>query len=185
MTRYQPLCWTLFGGPQGIYLRHLTGMSVTCRGTPCGIEFYYNTNVPIKYRKLGRYKSSEYAQVIHFSIDGPAGEVINAIDIYLEYFDSEKVPWFYKNGALESFKVSHLYPEKTSRTNNIRFLQIEGDLATLDSKTLQQLTLWKCLSWLLPGLLSTDFIGVRSVNDRCNTYNNINHNFSTKIVLHL
>ncbi|KAH9216177.1 hypothetical protein DL95DRAFT_498506 [Leptodontidium sp. 2 PMI_412] len=104
-ARYQPLCWTMFGGPGGIYLRYLTGISVTCIGTLRGIEFHYNTeDVPIECRKLGRYRSSEYAQVIHFSIDGPGGEVIDAVEVYLRYYDGEDVFWFYKHGALESFK---------------------------------------------------------------------------------
>ncbi|TAQ85518.1 hypothetical protein B7494_g6174 [Chlorociboria aeruginascens] len=70
-----------------------------------GIEFHHNTeDVPIEYRKLGRYKSSEYAKVIHFSIDGPGGEVIDAIEVYLRYYGGENVFWFYKHEALESFK---------------------------------------------------------------------------------
>ncbi|KAG4435231.1 hypothetical protein IFR05_009286 [Cadophora sp. M221] len=91
-ARYQPLCWTMFGGPGGIYLRYLTGISVTCLGTLRGIEFHYNTeDVPIECRKLGRYKSSEYAKVIHFSIDGPGGEVIDAVEVYVKYYVGENV----------------------------------------------------------------------------------------------
>ena len=113
-TRYQPLCWTMFGGPEGIYLRYLTGISVTCRGTLRGIEFHYNNDdVPIECRKLGRYKSSEYDKVIHFSIDGPGGEVINNIEVYLGYCVGEYVFRFYKHGALESFEVNYLYPQKS------------------------------------------------------------------------
>ncbi|RDL38788.1 uncharacterized protein BP5553_03128 [Venustampulla echinocandica] len=109
-TRYQPLCRTMFGGPGGIYLSYLTGISVTYWGELCGIEFHYNTeNVPIECRKLGRYKSSEYDKVIHFSIDGPGGEVIDATEVYLKYYPSEKVLWFYKHGTWESFKASHSY----------------------------------------------------------------------------
>jgi hypothetical protein len=82
-TRYQPLCWTMFGGPGG------------------------------------RYKSSEYAEVIHFSIDGPDGEVIDAIEVYLRYSVGENVFWFYKHGALESFKVSHSYLKNAFSTTRI------------------------------------------------------------------
>ncbi|KUJ14064.1 F-box domain-containing protein [Mollisia scopiformis] len=125
-ARYQPLCWTMFGGLGGIYLRHLTGISVTCLGTLRGIEFHYNTeDVPIECRKLGRYRSSKYAKVIHFSIDGPAGEVIDAIEVYLRYFVGENVLWFYKHGALESFKIStnrgrscHFRQEESAMTDN-------------------------------------------------------------------
>jgi len=115
-TRFQPLCWTMFGGSGGIYLRHLTGISVTCRGPLRGIEFHYNIeDVPVNCRKLGRYKSSEYDKVMRFSIDGPGGEVIHAITVYLRYCVGENVFWFYKQGALESFKIS------TNRGRSYRF----------------------------------------------------------------
>ena len=114
-ARFQPLCWTMFGGPGGIYLRHLTGISVTCRGRPRGIEFHYNTeDVPVECRRLGRYPSSEYDKVIYFSIDGPGGEIIDTIEIYLRHLSSNKVFWFYRDGALESFKVSHPHPKRFS-----------------------------------------------------------------------
>jgi len=117
-TRYQLLCWTMFGGPGGIYLCYLTGVSVTCRGTLRGIKFYYNTeDVPIECRKLGWYKSSEYDEVIHFSIDGLGREVINAIKVYLKYYISENVFWFYKHSALKSFKIS------TNRGRSCHFRQ--------------------------------------------------------------
>lgn len=126
-TRYQPLCWIMFGGPGGIYLRHLTGVSVTCRGTLRGIEFHHNTeHIPIECRKLGRYKSSEYDEVTHFSIDGPGGEVIDDINVYLEYYASEKVSWFYKQGALKSFKINYSYLENvfgTAKINNLDFYE--------------------------------------------------------------
>ena len=106
-TRFQPLCWTMFGGSGGIYLRHLTGISVTCRGPLRGIEFHYNIeNVPVDCRKLGRYKSSEYDKVMRFPIDGPGGEVIHAIKVYLRYYVGEKMFWFYKQRVLESFKIN-------------------------------------------------------------------------------
>src|ERR1700726_3765027 len=41
---YRPLCWTLFGGPGGIYLRFLTEISVIRLGSLCSIEFPYNTD---------------------------------------------------------------------------------------------------------------------------------------------
>ncbi|EFY97487.2 F-box domain-containing protein [Metarhizium robertsii ARSEF 23] len=83
-ARYQPLCWTMFGGPRGSHLRSLTGMSVTSLGTLRGIEFHFNAeNVPAASRRLGRYKPSEYAKVMHFDIDGPGGEFITAIEIYV------------------------------------------------------------------------------------------------------
>lgn len=65
----------------------------------------------IKCYKLVQYKFSKYNKVIHFSVDGPGGEVINAIGVDLEYYTSERVPSFYKDGALESFNVGFLCSE--------------------------------------------------------------------------
>lgn len=105
-ARYQPLCWTMFGGPRGSHLRSLTGMSVTSLGTLRGIEFHFNAeNIPAASRRLGRYKPSEYAKVMHFDIDGPGGEFITGIEIYVRYFTSDNVMWIYKDGELESFKA--------------------------------------------------------------------------------
>ncbi|KAK9435759.1 F-box domain-containing protein [Metarhizium brunneum] len=81
-------------------------MSVTSLGTLRGIEFHFNAeNIPAASRRLGRYKPSEYAKVMHFDIDGPGGEFITAIEIYVRYFTSDNVMWIYKDGQLESFKI--------------------------------------------------------------------------------
>ncbi|KAH9986270.1 hypothetical protein F4779DRAFT_305655 [Xylariaceae sp. FL0662B] len=106
MTRYEPISWTMFGGPAGIYLRQLTGISVTDYGDcPKAIEFHYDSeNVPLECRKVGRCTPSDYAEVMHFEIDGSGGEVIDSLIVYLEY--PTNAPWFYKSGVLLSFKVS-------------------------------------------------------------------------------
>jgi len=113
-TKYQPLCWTMFGGSGGEYLRYLTGISVTYGGILHGIEFHYNTeNVPVECRKLGRYKPSEYDKIMHFPINGPDGEVIDAIEVYIWYPAFEDAPWFYKQGgALAEFKASCSYSQE-------------------------------------------------------------------------
>ncbi|KAF2970831.1 hypothetical protein GQX73_g2783 [Xylaria multiplex] len=78
-TRYQPLCWTMFGGRGGVYLRSLVGLSVTCFGTVRNIEFHYDSEeVPVECRKVGRCRT-EGINVIHFPIDGPDGEVIDSV----------------------------------------------------------------------------------------------------------
>lgn len=110
---YRPLCWNLFGGPGGIYLRSLTDIFVTCLGSLCGIEFRYNTDeVPAEWRKLGRYKSSEYEQVMRFPIDGPGGEIIEAVEVDLKYAYGEQVHSVYKQGKLRSFKASQVILER-------------------------------------------------------------------------
>ncbi|TWU77003.1 hypothetical protein ED733_007548 [Metarhizium rileyi] len=83
MNRYDPICWTLFGGPSGIYLRSLIGMSVTTDGCCVrAIEFHYNSeDIPLECRKLGRCTPSDYATTLHFKIDGPGGEVIDFLAV--------------------------------------------------------------------------------------------------------
>ncbi|KAL9101967.1 MAG: hypothetical protein Q9163_002825 [Psora crenata] len=89
-ARYRPLHWTLFGGPGGIYLRSLTNISVTfklCWGGAYlrGIEFHYNTDeVPAELRKLGRYRPTGDDRVVRFPIDGPGGEIIETVEVYVD-----------------------------------------------------------------------------------------------------
>ncbi len=106
---YQPLFWTRFGGPDGIYLRSLTEVCVTRLGGLCGIEFYYDTeNIPTETRKLGRRNFTEFSHVTRFPIDGPGGELIQTIDVSIERAAGESVYSFYKHGKLSSFKVSNV-----------------------------------------------------------------------------
>lgn len=103
ISRYDPVCWTMFGGPAGKYLRLLTGISVF--GLKA-IEFHYNSEVvPLECRKVGRCRLSEYAKPIHFEIDGPGGEVIDSLTIYMRPYPNAKL-WYYNPGVLQSFKVS-------------------------------------------------------------------------------
>ena len=70
--RYRPLCWTMFGGHKGEYLRSLTWISVTFIGQEAsGIEFRYNSTVPDECRWLGRYEGLESATERAYAIDGP------------------------------------------------------------------------------------------------------------------
>lgn len=111
MKRYEPICWTLFGGPAGIYLRSLTGISVTADvGCPRVIEFHYKSeDVPLECRKLGRCSPSDYAKTMHFEIDGPGGEVINSLTVYVRRYLTD-AHWSFEPGILESFKVCSLHP---------------------------------------------------------------------------
>src|SRR5690349_8337210 len=88
-TKYQPLFWIHFGGPNGIYLRSLTGVSVTSTGYLDTIEFQYNTeDISFEIRKLGRCDQGKYRKVTPFPIDGPGGEIIEAIDFDIVQSDS-------------------------------------------------------------------------------------------------
>ncbi|KAG8428700.1 hypothetical protein J3459_002499 [Metarhizium acridum] len=97
-------------------------MSVTSLGTLRGIEFHFNDeDVPAANRRVGRCKSSEYATIMHFDIDGPGGEFITAIEMYIRYFAGENVMWFYKEGQVESFKArisDFEYDISHARANN-------------------------------------------------------------------
>jgi hypothetical protein len=111
MERYEPLCWTLFGGPGGIHLRSLTGMSFTTDdGYPRVIEFHYNSeDVPLECRKLGRFTPSKFAHTMHFEIDGPGGEFIDHLTVHVrQHLTADQ--WFYESGILESFKVCSGHP---------------------------------------------------------------------------
>ena len=104
---YQPLFWIQFGGPRGSYLRSLTGVSVD--SWSC-IEFHYNIKgIPAERWKLGRHTPNQTNRKrTKFSVNGPGGEVIDSIDVSLEYSTSETAYRFYKHGALESFKVCEI-----------------------------------------------------------------------------
>ena len=107
MTRYEPICWTRFAGPAGMYLRLLTGISViTDPECPRAVEFQYNSpDVPVECRNVGSCTPSDYTQTLHFDIDGPGGEVINSLTVYVRQH-SHDVLWYYKPEILESFKAS-------------------------------------------------------------------------------
>ena len=106
MIRCDPICWTMFGGPAGMYLKSLTGISVVAdMGCPRAIEFHYSSeDVPLECRKLGRCTPSDYAKTMQFEIDGPGGEVIDSLTVYIRQYLTD-VLWYYKPGFLESFKV--------------------------------------------------------------------------------
>ncbi|KAK2597380.1 hypothetical protein QQS21_006004 [Conoideocrella luteorostrata] len=107
MIRYDPICWTRFGGPAGMYLRLLSGISVTAdAGCLRAIEFHYNDNegVPLECRKVGRCTPSEYAKTMHFEVDGLGGEVIDSLIVYIRQYPNT-VLWYLKPGVLESFKA--------------------------------------------------------------------------------
>ncbi|KAL9103785.1 MAG: hypothetical protein Q9163_001194 [Psora crenata] len=95
---YQPLFWTLFGGPGGIYLRFLTEVSVTRLGDLCEIEFHYDTeDITMTRRTLGRRNITEFSRTTRFYIDGPGGELIQSVDVSIKRAAGERVYRFYKH----------------------------------------------------------------------------------------
>lgn len=104
--------WTLFGGDGGIFLPHLTGMSVFHIGKKlCHLEFTYDRDdIPFECRKLGECRLSydDHTHATHFPIDGPEGEWIEDASVQLKkhYKTSplgrHSLDWV----KLESFEVS-------------------------------------------------------------------------------
>lgn len=80
LSGFRPLFWTCFGGPGGIYLRHLTKITLCCDALR-RIEFSFNVGVPVESRMFGRHEDEELTEVVEFPIDGPGGEVIDQIEV--------------------------------------------------------------------------------------------------------
>jgi hypothetical protein len=92
---FRPLTWLDFGGPAGIYLPNIIGISVSVFdwSTIFGISFRYNTKVdgrlvhtlgkePPFYSPVERFPvgmGGDHAEVM--DIDGPGGERITTVDI--------------------------------------------------------------------------------------------------------
>ncbi|KAK2750687.1 hypothetical protein FQN57_002760 [Myotisia sp. PD_48] len=82
--RFTPMVWTHFGGPNGIYLRSITEISINLYSSFCSIEFQYNIkDIPPSVCKFGLLGSllDQYIKFTRFPIDGPGGELIQKIDI--------------------------------------------------------------------------------------------------------
>lgn len=119
IKRYQPLIWSRFGGPRGVYLRALTKISVSANGR---IQFQYDReDIPAHSYTLGREKvivaepsdseEDDASQGIEFSIDGPGGEIIQTIEAAIDKSfdapgDGDEVPLSYIREDLHSFRVS-------------------------------------------------------------------------------
>ena len=103
---YRPLSWILFGGPKGIYLQHLTQVTVSRLGNLDSIYFHYDTDEIVGQKKLGRRRVTESSEFMRFPIDGRGGEIITTLATSVERIDREGVYSFYKHGKLSSFKVS-------------------------------------------------------------------------------
>lgn len=104
---YQPLFWTRFGGPNGIYLQHLTDVRLIQLGNICSIEFNYDREyIQKEVGKLGRRPFTNFTRVTQFPIDGPGGEFIQTVDVSTERAGGESAFSFYRHGKLSSLKVS-------------------------------------------------------------------------------
>lgn len=82
-TPYAPLLWTSFGGPAGINLQQLRGISVQGRRNNLirGIKVNFEANVPNqRSHVLGVYSlRRDDLRITNFTIDGPGGEIIEKV----------------------------------------------------------------------------------------------------------
>jgi hypothetical protein len=72
----RPLYWFIFGGPGGSNLRHLVRMTTHFGSQPRALEF--------KYKGDKCMDSVDARGSVCFDVDGPAGEMINSVTLYLE-----------------------------------------------------------------------------------------------------
>lgn len=112
VVEYEPLCFTMFGGPDGSYLGSLTSMSVY--GISGAIDFCYknSVNVPPECRIAGRYFTDQHVEPICFDIDGPGGEVVDSLTVHNSEYPSRRgALWYHKSGFMQSLEVSrHAMP---------------------------------------------------------------------------
>jgi hypothetical protein len=87
--RFEPLCWSLFGGVGDRRPRSLTGVSfVSLVGSLRKLQFRYDTeDVLLECVKVGRHESHGSDQIEHFSIDGPP-----VVSRYLRKLVNHKLP---------------------------------------------------------------------------------------------
>lgn len=132
IAAFSPIFWSNFGGPGGMYLRHLTGMKVHSNGSIMGIQFQHDIDgIPPEARSLGRHLCSQCicGRPMEFSIDGPGGERITGIEILCEVnpLDSKALPGIFEETALNSFKV-----RPTNRlTEPERYIPVRFEVAEL------------------------------------------------------
>ncbi|KAK0716503.1 hypothetical protein B0T21DRAFT_375044 [Apiosordaria backusii] len=124
---FRPLFWTHFGGPGGIYLKHLHGLTWETYDV---LTFETNEErVPSECRTFGRaplLRDDDSCSDLggdFFAIDGPGGERINAIEIWQKYYTESSSGWLHSDGALASFTIftnrgrSHQFGEGRTRWN--------------------------------------------------------------------
>lgn len=115
---YDPVDWALFGGARGSHLQYLTGIHVSLTMSPCHIEFDYAHDrlAPFENmcRDLGAFPSSSMARMSEFEIDGPAGERVTAVEVFVRHEPDDEPDAGSDSSStesdafrsLESFKVS-------------------------------------------------------------------------------
>lgn len=120
VSRFQPLCWKMFGGPRGSFLGKLTGMTVYIIGGTIieGLVFEYEIQDDFNFSdayclKIGPCHWLEPAEANTFAIDGSGGERVVRFELGIRHHSVEHLPWYYKHGVLESVEASELEPDST------------------------------------------------------------------------
>lgn len=100
---YEPIRRSVFGGTRGQSLRYLTGLQVYVTTAPCGIEFEFLPGY-FDYvdtcSDMGPFPITDMTSVQRFSIDGPGGERITGVELYVRH-----EPDYMHRPELYSFKV--------------------------------------------------------------------------------
>ncbi|KAM3514378.1 hypothetical protein MY11210_001932 [Beauveria gryllotalpidicola] len=124
---YDPVSRSVFGGTRGQSLPYLTGIQVYVTSTPCGIEFDF-TSDHIDYvdtcKDLGTFRESELGAMQRFSIDGPGGERITGVELYVLLDPCRSHLDKCANTELESFKVMTNRGRSCHFRRKNRFLRI-------------------------------------------------------------
>ena len=109
---YDSIRRSVFGGTRGQSLRHLTGIQVYMTSTPCGLEFEF-TPGHLDYldtcEDLGVFPDSEMASLQHFPINGPGGERISGVELYVYYRPNEVAVDAEPSPELDSFKACFFF----------------------------------------------------------------------------
>ncbi|KAK4201921.1 hypothetical protein QBC40DRAFT_322807, partial [Triangularia verruculosa] len=101
---FKPIFWTQFGGPDGVYLKHLTRISF-CNSNRLVFE-YDRVDIPDDCKAFGRADEARLdpRDQIHFDIDGPLNERIVKVTIRQKVQLREK-GLCQTDGTLASFEV--------------------------------------------------------------------------------
>lgn len=105
-TGYRPLFRIHFGGPGGIYLKHVSEVSVQGSKKILSLEFHYDEFHSIgRLSKLGRYYNIEVPKGPTFPIEGLNGERLVSVEVRIQRYTNPNAYDFRKYGALKSVKV--------------------------------------------------------------------------------
>ncbi|KAF6817420.1 F-box domain-containing protein [Colletotrichum musicola] len=104
---YNPLLWTSLGGPGGAYLRHFTGLSVVWGRGVHRIDFAHDVTVPFEQRTLGCLDSGPWTENIDFAVDGPGGEIIEAVEVFRYNAEEVRLRCMVEEGDLAAFRRSY------------------------------------------------------------------------------